>query len=76
MNLQNWVDNTSSLAEDETAYLSHSKDLMAILAPQDDSLARLEPLLEKAMRGIYRTLRKVCSCSKSNMALETSFSID
>ena len=60
-NLRNWVENTSSLAEDETAYLSHAEDLLTLLSPRDDALARLVPLLEKIMRGLRRVFRKVSS---------------
>ena len=58
-NLQNWVENTSSLAQDETAYLLQPKDLMTILSPQDAASARLTPLLEGVMRTLYRLFRKV-----------------
>ena len=58
-NIQNWVENTCSLAQDETAYLLQSKDLMTILSPQDAASARLTPLLEGVMRTLYRLFRKV-----------------
>lgn len=44
MNLRNWVENTSSLAQDEMAYLSQLNDLMTIHSPRDDVLARPIPL--------------------------------
>ena len=56
-NLRNWVENTSSLARDETAYLLQPKDLLTILSPQDHALSRLSPLLE----GLIRTFRSVLS---------------
>lgn len=59
VNIQNWVENTSSLAREETAYLLQPKDLMTILSPQDAALARLTPLLEGFMRTLYRVFRKV-----------------
>ena len=58
-NIQNWVENTSSLAQDETAYLLQPKDLMTIVSPQDAASARLTPLLEGVMRTLYRLFRKV-----------------
>ncbi len=66
--MQNWVENTSSLARDETAYLFEPKDLMTIFSPQDAALARLTPVLEGFMRTLYRLLKKVrgpkLPCSK------------
>ncbi|KAL9632396.1 MAG: hypothetical protein Q9164_005348 [Protoblastenia rupestris] len=58
-NLQNWVENTSSLAEEETAYLSQHVDLMTIHSSKDDALARLTPFVERVMRKIYKLLKKV-----------------
>lgn len=58
-NLQNWVENTSSIAQDETAYLSEPRDLLTTLSPQDDALSRLAPLLEGFMRTLYRVFSKV-----------------
>ena len=58
-NLQNWVENTASIAQDETAYLLQRKDLMTILSPHDDTLSRLTPLLEGFIRTFYRIFRKV-----------------
>ena len=58
-NIQNWVENTSSLAQDETAYLLEPKDLMTIYSPQDAASARLTPLLEGVMRTLYKLFRKV-----------------
>ncbi len=59
LNMQNWVENTSSLARDETAYLFEPKDLMTILSPQDAALAHLTPLLEGFMLALYKLLKKV-----------------
>lgn len=61
VNIQNWVENKSSLARNETAYLVQSKDLMTILSPQDAAVARLTPVLEGFMRTVYRLFRKVGS---------------
>ena len=60
-NLRNWVENTSSLARDETAYLLQPDDLMAIPSPQDDALSRLSPLLEGLIRTCGRISSKVSS---------------
>lgn len=56
-NLRNWIENTSSLARDETAYLLQPKDLMTMLSPHDHALSRLSPLL----KGLIRTFRSVLS---------------
>ena len=58
-NLQNWVANTSSLAQDETAYLYNARDLMAVPTPQDNAVARLTPIIEKIVRSLYRMSGKV-----------------
>lgn len=60
-NLRNWVENTSCLARDETAYLLQPKDLMTILSPQDHALSRLSPLLEGLLRTFHSVLSKVSS---------------
>lgn len=62
-NLQNWVANTSSLARDETAYLSNTRDLMTILSPRDNAVARLTPTIERIMRTLYRFSGKVSNVS-------------
>lgn len=60
LNLKNWIENTSCLAEEETAYLSQHKDLMTLNSASDDALASLVPLVEGLLRRVYRLLRKVC----------------
>lgn len=72
-NLRNWVENTSSLAQDETAYLCHTQDLLTILSPGDDALARLAPLLEKIMRGLCRVFQKVSVAPTCLIQLELAF---
>ena len=57
--LQNWVDNQVSIARDETAYLSESKNLMTILSPRDDALARLTFLTERVVSAVYKSFNKV-----------------
>lgn len=68
-NLQNWVENTSSIAQDETAYLNQPRDLLTTLSPQDDALSRLAPLLEGFMRTLYRVFRKVSSLHATRQKL-------
>ncbi|KAL8910585.1 MAG: hypothetical protein Q9171_004124 [Xanthocarpia ochracea] len=57
-NLQNWVNNKASVARDETAYLSKPQDLMTMLSPRDDALARLTPLTERLVSGLYTLCKK------------------
>ncbi|KAI4217626.1 MAG: hypothetical protein LQ351_000222 [Letrouitia transgressa] len=57
-NLQNWVDNTSSIIKEEVAYLLQTKDLMTMLSPKDYALARLTLFSEKILRKLYRLCRK------------------
>lgn len=65
-NLQNWVDNKASVARDETAYLYKPRDLMTILLPRDDALARLTPLTERVVSGLYRLLKKVSHSGRNS----------
>ncbi|KAL9632860.1 MAG: hypothetical protein Q9164_005049 [Protoblastenia rupestris] len=64
LNLQNWVDNTSCLAEKETRYLLQYEDLTTLYSPGDDALARLNPAIEALLRALYRLLKKVDSPPK------------
>jgi len=56
--LINWVENSSSLATDETAYLS-KPDLLCAASASDDPLVQVELLLEKVVIFCYRLLKKV-----------------
>ena len=58
-NLQNWVENTSSLAEEETTYLSLRMDLMTMHANKDAAFACLMPFVESALRQLYGLFKKV-----------------
>ena len=66
-NLQNWISNTSCLAEEETAYLYQSMDLMTLNSPKDESSARLIPFMEMLLRVIYRLLQKVSDRDRLNI---------
>ncbi|MDI1492829.1 MAG: hypothetical protein OHK93_004612 [Ramalina farinacea] len=58
-NLQNWTDNTSSIAQAETAYLSQSADLFTLTHSADDiTFSRLAQLLERLLCRLYRALKK------------------
>ncbi|RDA95040.1 hypothetical protein CP533_2193 [Ophiocordyceps camponoti-saundersi (nom. inval.)] len=55
--LQNWLSGTGCLAREETAYLSHSEELMS-LAPEDDSaLLGIESWVEDKLIRFYRGFR-------------------
>jgi hypothetical protein len=60
-NLQNWLNNTAGLAEEETAYFSYTQDLMTVFSPADNVLARLMPITESIVRGLLKVFRKVSS---------------
>ena len=67
LNLQNWVDNTSCLAEKETRYLLQYEDLTTLYSPGDDALARLNPAIEAFLRALYRLLKKVSGLKLSSL---------
>ena len=57
--LQNWVKGTSSLARDETIFLSHQNDLIKLVEPTDEAISSLEPVIEDAVRRVLRWTRQV-----------------
>jgi hypothetical protein len=56
--LKNWIENSSSLATEETAYLS-KPDLLGVESPSDDPLIQAELLLEKVVVLCYGIFKKV-----------------
>ena len=59
-NLKNWTDNTSSIARDETAYLSYPSDLMTISSASDENtVSRIVLMIESLIGRLYRVIGKV-----------------
>ena len=61
--LKNWIENSSSLATDESAYLS-KPDLLCAGAASDDPLVQVELLLEKVVifcYGLFKGVRRLNS---------------
>jgi hypothetical protein len=56
--MKNWIENSSSLATEETAYLS-KPDLLAVETANDDPLIEVELLLEKVVIFCYGIFKKV-----------------
>ena len=57
--LRNWVDGNSCLARDETSFLSKQNDLVSLVAPGDDAVARLGPAVEDMMIRGHKMLAAV-----------------
>ena len=61
-NLTNWTNNTSSIARDETAYLSYPSDLMTISPSSDEStVSQLIPIIESLICRFFKAMGKVSS---------------
>ena len=58
--LRNWIENTSSIASSETAYLSTEQDLLSVCPESDDPLLQIELFLEQLIVLIYKLFKKVC----------------
>ncbi|KAK3936714.1 hypothetical protein QBC46DRAFT_461337 [Diplogelasinospora grovesii] len=56
--LQNWLDGTGCLAREETAYLTHSRDLVSLAPAGDNAVLQLETWVEDKLIRFYRGFRK------------------
>jgi len=56
--LQNWVNGNACLARDETAYLQ-AKDLTSVVSASDDTITRVEELVEDGLIYLYKGFRDV-----------------
>ena len=61
--LQNWSNGTGCIAREETAYLSHSRELASLAPFRDSALLRVETWVECALVRFYRGFRKVKTSS-------------
>lgn len=57
--LQNWINGTGFIARAETAYLSHSNDLLRVVSMDDTVMVWLETLIEKVLFRFHRWFGKV-----------------
>jgi hypothetical protein len=57
--LQNWSNGTGCIAREETAYLTHSKELASLAPVRDSALLKMEIWVEYALVRFYRGFRKV-----------------
>jgi hypothetical protein len=57
--LQNWLDGTGCLAREETAYLTHSRDLVSLAPAGDNAVLQVETWVEDKLIRFYRGFRKV-----------------
>jgi hypothetical protein len=57
--LQNWLNGTGCVAREETAYLTHTRELASLAPVRDSALLRIEVWVEEALIRCYRGFRKV-----------------
>jgi hypothetical protein len=57
--LQNWLDGTGCLAREETAYLTHNRELVSLAPAGDNAILQLEAWVEDKLIRFYRGFRKV-----------------
>nr|XP_036575942.1 uncharacterized protein CTRU02_14079 [Colletotrichum truncatum]KAF6782598.1 hypothetical protein CTRU02_14079 [Colletotrichum truncatum] len=58
LSLQNWVENSSCLSRDETAYLEEEADLAPMACSKDSAVEKLEDWVEGKLIHYYRGFRK------------------
>jgi hypothetical protein len=59
LSLQNWVENNSCLARDETAYLTYCEDLISVASSRDGMAEQLEAWIEDIVARCGRVFCKV-----------------
>ncbi len=57
--LQIWLNGTSCLAREETAYLTHGRELVSLAPSYDSALQQLEVWVEDKLIRFYRGFHKV-----------------
>ena len=57
--LQNWLDGTGCLAREETAYLTHDRELVSLAPPCDSAVSQLEVWVEDKLIRFCSGFRKV-----------------
>jgi hypothetical protein len=59
LSLQNWVNGNACLAREETAYLTHCKELLSIAPSDDGAVTQLKAWVEDNLIRFYKCFRKV-----------------
>jgi hypothetical protein len=59
LSLQNWVNGNACLAREETAYLTHCKELLSIASSDDGAVTQLEAWVEDNLIRFYKCFREV-----------------
>lgn len=57
--LQNWLDGTGCIAREETAYLTHTRELASLAPPKDSALLTFEVWVENQLMRFYGNFRNV-----------------
>jgi len=57
--LQNWLDGTGCLAREETAYLTHQKELVSLAPAADNAVTQLEAWVEDKLVRFCSGFRRV-----------------
>jgi hypothetical protein len=69
--LQNWLDGTGCLAREETAYLTHHRELVSLAPAGDNAVLQLEAWVEDKLIRFYRGFRKVRESRRGYYRLTT-----
>lgn len=59
--LQNWLSGNGCLAEEESAYLSHHRELVSLSPAGDSAVMQLETWVENRLIHLWNNFRKVWS---------------
>lgn len=57
--LQNWLDGTGCLAREETAYLTHHRELVSLAPAGDTGVLQVETWVEDKFIQFFRSFRTV-----------------
>lgn len=57
--LQNWLNGTGCIAREETAYLTHSREMASLAPLRDNALMKVEIWVENVLVRFYSGFRKV-----------------
>lgn len=57
--LQNWLDGNGCLAREESAYLTHHRELVSLAPAKDSATVQLEAWVEDRLIKLWRGFRKV-----------------
>lgn len=67
--LQNWLDGNGCLARDETAYLTHHRELVSLAPISDNATLQFESWVEDKLIRFSRAFRKVRKGRRSLQSL-------